>query len=259
MSNVANRLSLITTLAAGCAVLASEAHGAAPAPCTELHRISTTNRKTLREENGGSWRTLKDSAAQMRKLKKLRAVLDANKWPFTPSRTDEGLFTFKPADFDGDGRGDALRSECGAPSWRRICFLLLDRGGKKPLELEDGWMYLNRIHGRFYVTMDWYGPEGGGSGFPEKDFSHYYRITQRDLLPFAAPARDGRPETLIGFKNRHQQRQRRRFCAPSDWRPWPSGPESATGGIRTNPDAPGGLWPDFVGLYADRPPQGGVH
>jgi len=118
----------------------------------------------------------------MRKLKKLRAVLDANKWPFTPSRTDEGLFTFKPADFDGDGRGDALRSECGAPSWRRICFLFLDRGGKKPLELEDGWMYLNRIHGRFYVTMDWYGPEGGGSGFPEKDFSHYYRITPKGFV-----------------------------------------------------------------------------
>lgn len=182
MLSVANRVSLIAALAVGCAIPASEAYGAAPAPCAELDRISTTNRKTLREENGGSWRTLKNSAARMRKLKKLQAVLRANEWPFTGSTPDEGLFMFKPADFDGDGRIDDLRSECGAASWRRICFLVLDRGGKKPLELEDGWMYLNRIHGRFYVTMDWYGPEGGGSGFPEKDFSHYYRITPKGFV-----------------------------------------------------------------------------
>ncbi|WP_155847740.1 hypothetical protein [Asticcacaulis benevestitus] len=114
-------------------------------------------------------------------------MLSANQWPFTYSTTDDGQYTFKSADFDGDGRTDTLRSECGAPGWHRMCTLYLDRGGEKLLELEDGWMYVTRLGTRFYIVMDWYGPEGGGSGFPEKDFSHYYRITSQDFVAICTP------------------------------------------------------------------------
>ena len=160
--------------------VASEAK--ASTPCAALREISAENRKALRGINGAALRSLRGTPAWKRRYNRLEAVLNANQWPFTYSTTEEGLYTFKAADFDGDGRIDKLHSECGASSWRRICYLYLDRGGAKPLELEDGWMYLTQMTGRFYVVMDWYGPEGGGSGFPEKDFSHYYRITSRGFV-----------------------------------------------------------------------------
>ena len=153
------------------------------APCEPLHHISATNRRALRAINSLALPAVPRGPAWKKKYDKLQGVLDANQWPFSFSTTDQGLYTFKPADFDGDGRIDALRAECGASSWNRICTLYLDRGGPKPLELEDGWMYVARVNNHFYVVMDWYGPEAGGSGAPDKDFSNYYRITSSGFRP----------------------------------------------------------------------------
>ncbi|ESQ81789.1 hypothetical protein AEAC466_20415 [Asticcacaulis sp. AC466] len=133
-------------------------------------------------------KSLRGTPAWQKRYDRLQAARSANQWPIT-STADVGEYTFAPADFDGDGRTDKLRSECGAPGWRRMCTLYLDRGGKEPLELEDGWMYLTRLGARFYVVMDWFGPEGGGSGFPEKDFSKYYRITPQGFVAICTSRR----------------------------------------------------------------------
>ncbi len=143
--------------------------------CQRLHTISTGNRKALRQIN--DFTIQRPSKTYSRIYSHANAVMTANQWPFTFSQDEPNTYRFKPADFDGDGRTDKMASQCGAPSWNRMCLLTLDRAKGKDIDLESGWMYVTRLDGHFYVVVDHYGPEASQGPDKSKDFSLYYKIT----------------------------------------------------------------------------------
>ncbi len=155
----------------------------AGAPCAALREVSRINRAALRELNSDAMRKLhqQDQQAWKRRDVHLQGVMDTRKWPGIWSESDDRHYTFKPADFDGDGRVDQMSADCGASSWREECLTTFRRGGGKAYDLEDGFVYLTRIKGRFYAVNDYY-KEGGGGGFPETDISTYWRITSRGFV-----------------------------------------------------------------------------
>lgn len=146
---------------------------AAGKTCEQLWQVSarqmaSTRRTNLRipsESSEDRHRRIAESLETSRK----------NRWAFeSPSGTND--YIFAPADIDGDGRLDQVKTQCGAPTLRRICFMKLSLANGKSFEQQSGFLYLAKVNRRFYAIWDHFEPE---AQVVEGSFSQYYRLDGR--------------------------------------------------------------------------------
>ncbi len=158
---------------------ASNAADAVFAPCARLRHNSTIIKNAIDRINGNrrsakDYRHIYESASKS---------IDKVQWPMTSGGTPgESTYTFQPADFDGDGKVDKAVSKCGSGE-AQICFLTFDRGDGHHYELEEGFMYVERLSGHFYVAWDYTAsPARVRNGGPSKDYAQYFAFTSRGFV-----------------------------------------------------------------------------
>ena len=144
------------------------------APCATLRHGSAIIRASIHQINSMPGRF--DKGVYDRADRAIHRI----EWRITTSGSDgDWTYRFQPADFDGDGRIDTMRSECGSGE-TQMCFLTFDRGDGKVHQLQKGFMYLTRIQHRFYVVWDYTAtPIRISNGGPRTNFSQYFAATTR--------------------------------------------------------------------------------